>query len=141
MRTNDMESLFKIFNHPLVYDMISDDSSVPPYRPDPNHFFVMNEDKTGAIRIDPVNGITCEVHIACMPEMWGRATGFIKGAIAWGFENTPYSKIITYIPEYNRAAIALTKRCGFKEEGRLTKSFLKRWEFHDQILFGLSKYD
>jgi hypothetical protein len=141
MRTTDMEAVSRIFNHPKVYEWVSDDTSVPPYVPDPNHLYLMNEEKTGAVRIDQLNGITCMVHIGALPELWGRATSFVKEGVTWVFENTPYTKIVSFAPECNRTAVFFGKRCGFKIEGKVTKSFLKDWKLHDQVVFGLSKYD
>ncbi len=140
-RATDMEAVSRIFNHPKVYEWVSDDSAIPPYIPDPSHFYVMNEEKTGVARIDQLNGVTCIIHIATLPEMWGRATTFVKEGIVWLFKNTRYLKIVSLAPECNRVAIMFGKRCGFKIEGKITKSFLKDWVLHDQIIFGLSKYD
>jgi RimJ/RimL family protein N-acetyltransferase len=136
-----MESIAKIFNHPKVYEWVSDDTCAPPYVPDPNSVFLMNEAKTAAVRIDHLNGVTCMVHIGALPESWGRVSTFVKDGVKWVFEKTRYTKIISFAPVYNKAAIFLGKRCGFKIEGTVTKSFLKNWELHDQVILGLSKYD
>lgn len=139
-QTTDIELIGRILNHPQVYDSIIDDTCVPPCVANPSHLYLTNDEKTGLLVASHVNGVTCEVHIAVLPELWGRATRFVKDGLAWGFENLKYSKYIGFTPVYNRPAVALAKRCGFKEEGRLTNSFLKNWELHDQIIFGLSKY-
>jgi len=138
-RTTDMEAVARIFNHPKVYEWISDDTSVPPFIPDPAQLYLMNEEMTAVGRIDQMTGATCMVHIAALPDE--NAGPFMKEGIEWLFKNTPYLKIVGIIPEYNRAALALAKWCGFKEEGKLTKSFLKNWKLHDQVVLGLSKYD
>jgi len=139
-RTHDMDAVAKILNHPKVYNMVADDSVPFPYVPPPGDY-VINEAKTGLIRIDPVNGICCIVHIAAMPELWGKAEGFVESAIEWGINNTGYNKVLAMVPSFNRLTIRLCLKCGFEQEGRIKKSFLKNWEFHDQILFGLSKTD
>ena len=140
-RATDMEAVSRIFNHPKVYEWVSDDSAIPPYIPDPGHFYLMNEEKTVVGRIDQMNGVTCIIHIASFPEMLGSVYPFMIEGRDWLFKNTSYVKIVGIVPEYNKAAIALGKRCGFKIEGKITKSFLKDWVLHDQIIFGLSKYD
>lgn len=140
-RTTDVELVSRILNHPKVFDWISDDMSPKPCVPNPNNLYVTNEEETGILIAAYVNGITCEVHMAALPELWGRMTPFVKEGIKWCFDNTRFTKIIGFTPVYNRAALALAKRSGFKEEGRLKNSFLKNWELHDQIVFGLSKYD
>ncbi len=141
VKTNDMEAVANIFNHPKVYEWVSDDTCVPPFIPDPSHLYLMNEEKTGAIRVDPLNGVTCMVHIATLPELRKGTKQFVEEAIEWVFEKTTYSKIVSLAPECNRAAVVFGKRCGFKVEGKMTKSFLKNWKLYDQVVFGLSKYD
>ncbi len=139
-RTTDMELVSRILNHPQVFDGITDDLSPKPCVPDPTHLFVVNEERTGLCQVTPFTGTTCVVHIAALPKLWGRFAPFVKEVIEWGWENTRYTKIIGFTPACNRAALALARRAGFKEEGRITKSFLKNWELYDMIVFGLSKY-
>ena len=139
-RAHDMKAVAKILNHPKVYNMVADDSVPFPYVPTPG-FWVTNKEETGVVRIDPMNGICCIVHIAAHPNLWGHAGEFVESVIEWGMENTGYSKVIAMIPEYNKLTIRLCLKCGFEQEGRIKKSFLKNWCFHDQLLFGLSKTD
>lgn len=141
-RAIDMEAVARIFNHPKVYGWVSDDSSIPPYVPLLSHYYIANEEKTAVVRIDPLTGTACMVHIAVLPELWGGQTlAFAKDGIVWVFSNTKYTKIISLAPEFNRMAIVLGQRCGFKIEGKITKSFMKNWVLYDQIVLGLSKYD
>ena len=138
-RCVDKEDISRIINHPKVFKWLSDDLSPSPFVPVVEDLYIMNEEKTGVIRIDPVNGITCEVHTATLPELWGRSDKFVKEVITWGFTNTLYQKAITYIPKYNRPAIQIAKRCGMVKEGRITRSFLKKWKLYDMEIYGLQK--
>ena len=140
-RATDMEAVARIFNHPKIYRWVSDDSSIPPYVPDPSQVYLMNDEGNAVVKIDQLNGVTCMVHIATLPELRGRTKAFVEECIEWVFRNTTFSKITSLAPECNRAAVVFGKRCGFKVEGKITKSFLKDWKMYDQILFGLSKYD
>ena len=140
-KTNDLESVARIFNHPKVYRWISDDLSAPVYVPDPSGFYVMNEEKTGVAKVEPFTGTACMVHIAALPELWGKTPEFVKEGAKWLFSNTRYTKIISVAPECNRLALRLGDACGFKREGKITNSFLKNWRLYDMIVFGLSKYD
>ena len=139
-RTKDLESVSKILNHPDVYSKMFDDATPEPIKP-AEGFYIINQEHTGVVRVDRMNGICCSVHIATLPELWGKAYEFTIEALGWGFENTSFIKIIAIIPEFNRPAMCLCSRCGFQREGWIKKSFLKRWELHDQILFGLNKSD
>jgi len=139
-KTDDLEAVAKILNHPKVYNMVADDSVPFPYEPPPG-LWVTNKEETGVVRIDPMNGICCIVHIATLPELWGKAEAFVMEVIDWGINNTAYSKVVALIPEYNKLTLRLCLKCGFEQEGRIKKSFLKNWKFYDQVLFGLTKTD
>ena len=139
-RTYDLNLVKSILNHPKVKDMVADDSTPEPYEP-PEGFYLTNEEETGILRIDQVNGICCSVHIAAHPNLWGKAEEFVKSAIEWGMENTGYNKVLAFVPSFNRLTIRLCRACGFEQEGVAKRSILKNWRFHDQILFGLSKTD
>lgn len=137
-RTMNLEDVSTILNHPKVYRMISDDLS--PERYDPvEALYVINDEKTGTGRADPFTGTCCSVHIAATPELWGKAESFAREAIGWVFSNTIYSKMVAFIPEYNRLAISLANRCGFSKEGLIHKSFLKNFVLYNQVVLGLTK--
>lgn len=139
-KTDDLEAVARILNHPRVFRMLADDSTPSPYVPT-GGFHVMNDAKTGVVRIDPMNGICCVVHIAAMPELWGKANEFAMDVITWGFENTLFVKAVAMIPKFNRLTINLCLDCGFVLEGRLIKAFQKNWEYHDLVILGLTKTD
>ena len=137
------EDILRIWTHPKVLEMISDDLCPRCVRPPIASplLYLMNEAKTGVIMVVPVNGVTCVVHTACLPELWGKTSEFIRDCIDWGMDNTRYQKIITYIPAFNKLAIRAAKRAGFEQEGLVKQSFLKNWKLYDQYLFGLTKID
>jgi len=122
---------------------LTDDNSPQDYQTviHPQIVYLIDEDHTGVIRLDPMNSVTCSVHIATRPEMWGRGHQFAKDVMKWGFKNTLYQKVVGIIPGYNDRVIKLVKDLGFKQEGMITKSFLKRWKLHDQLIFCLNKGD
>jgi len=137
-KTDDLKAVAKILNHPRVYGMISEDSAPVPFEPGPG-FYIMNEEETGVVRIDHATAISCSAHIAAMPSLWGKARGFTKDALSWGFNNTQYTKVIALIPSFNLLALSLCDDCGFLREGLITQSYLKNWEYHDQVVFGITK--
>ena len=98
-RTNDMNAVAQIFNHPKVYGWVSDDMSPRPYIPSPSHCYLLDDSKAAVARVDELNGVTCMVHIATLHEMRGQTASFAKDGIAWVFKNTTFSKIISLAPE------------------------------------------
>jgi len=139
--TTDKELISKILNHPKVYKWITDDCSPKVYWPviHPSIIYLTDETQSAVVRIDPMNGICCQVHFALLPEAWGRGLEIVKEAISWGFKTTRYMKIVAIIPDYNRPIIKIVKECGFTKEGTLKKSFLKNWKMRNQIIYGLTK--
>lgn len=142
-RTIDPATISHILNHPKVFPYITDDRSPQFYTPVicPQIIYLIDDKKQGIIRIDPMNGVMCSVHIATLPDMWGRAIDFVKSSLQWGLRHTQYLKIVAMVPEFNEHTIALAQKAGFVREGVLKKSFLKNWKLHDQIVFGLCKGD
>ena len=141
-RTRDKKAISKILRHPKVFKWLGDDLSPDNYSPhteDPI-IYLIDENKTAVIRIDPMNGITCNVHIAATPKMWGKTQEFAETATGWLFKHTRFTKVIAMVPDFNRLAIRLAGKIGMQQEGIITKSFLKNWKAHDLVLFGLCKH-
>lgn len=137
--TKDIQVIAEIVNHPKLYGWLSDDCSPLIYEPDPKSLYLTDDNEDGIVRLDHVNGVCCQVHIAVTPCMWGKGVEFGKKCIEWAIVNTRYIKVIAMIPIYNKLTIRLVKKCGFKQEGLIKKSFLKNWKLHDQVLFGITK--
>ena len=140
-QTFDIEKISEITNHKDVIDWINDDGTKGRYTPvlSPNVLYLIDDTCSGVIRVDPLNSVSCTVHIATLPTMWGTGHSFVRDAIKWGLKNTTYQKVVAIIPEYNSFAIKLVSDLSFKKEGVLTKSFLKNWKMHDQFIYGLNK--
>lgn len=137
-KSNDLKAVARIMNHSKVYKIISDDLTPDLIVPE-DAIYIMNDKKTGVIRVNSINGTSCSVHISTMPSLWGRADEFVLSALGWGFSNTIFTKVIAMIPEYNRLAIRMCLKCGFDIEGLISKSVLKNWKYYDMTLLGLTK--
>ncbi len=140
--TEDKELISAICNHPDVFGWISDDCTPTPYVPDlAGSIWLTDETESGLISIVPWNGITCQVHMASLPTMWGSGHKMVKEALVWGFKHTGYVKVLGIVPAYNGFVIQLLKDLSFVKEGTLTGSWLKNFKKHDQIIYSISKYD
>ena len=140
-RANDMDAVSKIINHPKVFDMAKDDYTPDPVVADPDAFYIINDEETGVIRVDPISGCTCIVHVAALPELWGKTKEFVKEALDWGLRNTGFMKAIALVPTENSLATKLCLDVGFRFEGFVCKSIMRDFELRDQFLFGLTKFD
>lgn len=142
-RSYDLDAISYIMNHETVRNSIVDDIGandskiIIPYHED--IIYLTNELNQGVIRLDPMNNIFCQAHIAVLPELYGNAVAFVKKALVWGCLNTRYMKVITFIPVFNRLTLKLIQACKFKKEGVVTQSFLKNWKLNDQQIYGITK--
>ncbi|MCP4607754.1 MAG: GNAT family N-acetyltransferase [Planctomycetes bacterium] len=131
-----------IILHPDVVNWLTDDNSKHyDVVIHPQIYYLVNKDNSGVVRVDPMNSITCSVHIATLPELWGSGHEFVQEALEWGFKNTRYQKVVGFIPAHNERVIKLVNDFNFKQEGVLKKSFLKNWVLVDQLIFSLNKGD
>ena len=144
IQTKDVNFISSILNDTRVKSWLSDDCSPNEFVPIINDevLYLTEETNKGIIKIEPMNGICCQVHIAVLlPSSLGgeKTREFVQKVIAWGFENTRYIKAVAMIPEYNKFAIRLAEKVGFEKEGELKKSFLKNWKLYNQVIYGLTK--
>jgi len=138
----DKAVIENIILHPKVINWLTDDNSKNyDIVIHPQILYLVNDAGTGVARVDPMNSVTCSVHFATLPELWGHGHDFAMEALTWGFANTLYQKVVGIIPAYNSKIINLVQRANFKQEGVLTKSFLKNWVLADQLIFCLNKGD
>jgi RimJ/RimL family protein N-acetyltransferase len=72
-----------------------------------------------------------------------RGQGFAKEAVwivlRYGFRERRYQKCNSACPHSNEASIRLHKKLGFLEEGRRRRQFFFDGEYHDDVLFGMTR--
>lgn len=72
----------------------------------------------------------------------GHAVEINSRAMRYVFANMKnLQKLFATIPINNRLAISLAKKCGFKKEGHLSKSYMLDEVMIDQEIYGISKED
>lgn len=146
-RTVDLELVRSIMAHPKVYRGISDDFSpiseefVPSNHPSILYLLVLLDgNPAGVFMLVPQNGICWEIHTCLLPVLWGCPSN--EAALRcseWVFTNTVCEKIITNVPEYNRAALKFAKRAGMVQFGVNESSFKHAGRLYNQIMLGLTK--
>ncbi len=72
-------------------------------------------------------------------DCWGKGYGVsaTKLIIDYGFNQLNLRRISSSAISFNERSIALHKKTGFKEEGRLRKNIFVNGSFYDEVLFGL----
>jgi RimJ/RimL family protein N-acetyltransferase len=134
----DKKEIEAMVNSPELYGRITDDLS-PDYFICDDALYLSNIERTGLMKFEPLNGMTTQVHVMAFQKLLGKTGAFVREGLEWVFNHTTYMKIITFVPAYNLPALKLAQRSGLKEEGIVTKSFLKNWVLHDQYIYGITK--
>lgn len=143
----DIERLNKIFSHPSIWPFIIDDLTPEDAKDGLVNYYmsvgiILSPDKYSAYVFEPQNNVMYKVHANVLPE--GRNEFTASKAIMvvdWIFSNTDCHKIVAYVSDIFPNVCKFTEKCGFKQEGVLTKSLLKNGILNDQIVFGLNKED
>jgi RimJ/RimL family protein N-acetyltransferase len=69
----------------------------------------------------------------------GYAEDAVKILLRYAFQQQRFQKCNSACVDKNEASIQLHKKLGFKEEGRRRRQFFLNGEFHDDVLFGLTR--
>lgn len=69
----------------------------------------------------------------------GYAEDAVRILLRYAFQERRYQKCNSACVDMNEASIQLHKKLGFVEEGRRRRHFFFNGEFHDDVLFGLTR--
>jgi len=144
-REEDFPTVYNIMNHPSVAPWIRDDHT-PDLSPEAtlamlrcDRFVLLgNVERTMAVVFAPmVSGSCYEIHTNILPEGRGeKAVREGREMIKYMKENTPCKTLMTWVPTFNRGALALARRLGFEDRGKMPKSFVWRGRSYDLLLLG-----
>ena len=143
----DFEKVHRILSHESVYPYISDDYCPEKPAEDLGKVFfsdkaikVLMPNENSVFMCVPLSTNMYSVHSNVLPGHRGRkAVRAGKDGVAWMFNNTECTSLISFTPIQNRSALMFSRLVGFKRIGIIEKSFKKNGAFQDQIITGLSK--
>jgi len=141
----DESKIKRVMLDESVYPLISDDGA-----PNPNDFDIKSllssnailflmPDENSVFMYVPMNAITYEVHSNILPASRDHSRSLALETVKYMFTETKCLKIITHVPEFNKAAFRLALACGLKMEGIDRSSFLKSGKLYNQYFLGLTK--
>jgi RimJ/RimL family protein N-acetyltransferase len=140
---DDMQRINELLRDPRIFPHIScDRCDIETFLAPENGLYLGAYDgdtNVGFFIIQQVNSVTVEIHTIIDPSYWGKSIIFAKEVLEWIFSETTMSKVITFVPEYNRKAASLAERAGMEIEGVIKRSFLKNGELHNQLIYGIGK--
>ena len=84
---------------------------------------------------------SCSLGIMMHSRFKGKGYGFegMTLVLNFAFNNLDLNRIYLEVVEWNKAAIGLYKKVGFKEEGRHRKAYFSNDQIFDKLSFGLLK--
>ena len=108
-----------------------------------NQFWIgakTEENVIGCFQFNQVSAIVWEIHIRILPQFRkDYAIKASKGALNWAFCNIPnLHKIIGYVPDVYKHAVAHCEAIGMKQEAYLAESFLLKGEIIGQHYFSIT---
>jgi RimJ/RimL family protein N-acetyltransferase len=76
-------------------------------------------------------------------DVWGKGYGTdaCRALCRYGFERLNLRRIHLYTPAYNRRAVALYEKIGFKTEGVLRQEVFQGGQYHDAVVMGLLRQE
>jgi aminoglycoside 3-N-acetyltransferase len=89
---------------------------------------------------DPRHG-TFKYGLAIFRNHWrkGYASDAILIILRYYFEELRYQKVTATVYSFNQSSIALHQRLGFQQEGRLQSMIFSQGEYHDELVYGLTR--
>lgn len=102
----------------------------------PFYFVLMPNEFTAAL-FYPVNYVLFDSHVSILKHGRGdMGVDAFKKAMQWMFDNTSCKKLMMLCPLFYKPIFYFAQKCGYKEEGKLFRSFLKNGVLYDQIVMG-----
>lgn len=144
-RTFDPELISSILFEPKMWETIAEDNFEPRgWTPDvyvDAWVSVRDEDDVyGLWLFKALNSVTCEIHPHVVVKHRSKHS-YANGVLAlkWLYDNTPFEKVLGWVPTIYPHIKKYGESLGFQVEGRSRKSWLKNGELHDQWLMGITR--
>ena len=99
----------------------------------------IDEEMAGSFHIRPWSSYCYEIHGGVSKKFWGKSVEIFTNMGMFIFTQTPCTKIVCIVPEYNRLMRAALLKTGLKQEGCITKSFIRWMRMHDQYVYGINR--
>ncbi|MVW64521.1 GNAT family N-acetyltransferase [Massilia sp. NEAU-DD11] len=143
-RTHDMALVVRIMSHPSIFPHIAEDGTDRPEPVDhPGFYWMLATDggePAGLFLVHARGAVCYEMHTMILPAFRGAlASAAAQALLAWAFTELCCQKVVTSVPDYNRAALRFALANGMRQEGVNRASFLRRGQLIDQINLGITK--
>ena len=94
----------------------------------------------GVVIIEPASPVVATAHILLSKRLWGVPVAVLRGVALAAFEANPaLIRIQSFVPSWNRLAIALSVRIGGTVEGTLRGATLRGGKPADAVLIGMTR--
>lgn len=145
-RTHDFELVRATMTHPRIWPWISDDGrpDVATWKPQegPGFWYITVHDGgeyLGLWMLTTYSTAMAIIHTCLLPSAWGaRAAEAARQFWGWCWDNTPFRRIVTCIPAFNRLALRFAERGGMVRWGLNPKAWLHEGRMWDEVWMGRS---
>ncbi|MCB0335647.1 MAG: GNAT family N-acetyltransferase [Bdellovibrionales bacterium] len=111
----------------------------------PHHLIIENSDNIAVggiatLKCDEVNGtFSIGFDISSDHRRKGYAEEAVNLVLRYYFNELRFQKVTSHIYEFNEGSIKLHEKLGFKKEGQLRRMVYQNGEYHDKLIFGLTR--
>lgn len=139
-----MEEVRAVLADPRCYWRMRDDlspslDSVSPL-PLPQVRYVMaEEEERFGVFLLCGDETRAEVHFCLLPSTWGWSDLLAHCFLAWAWQNTALRVLSALVPNYNRLALKLALKVGFREKAKMLKSGTKDGKWFDLHVLELER--
>ena len=141
-RTYDIALVWQVINHPEIMKSISEDG-LNQHNPDVIREYwiaIYNEmDVIGVYRIHQIYSETWQGHVHILPQFRQYSKESGRVIFRWALDNMQFEKMQVVIPDLYPNVYHFTLKQGFKDEGLMRKSYLKKGQLHDQYILGITR--
>ena len=141
-RTRDMELVRSILAHPRIWPHIHEDGTDEPIAIDHDAMFWMlvSDDAPAGVFLAHARSMNCwEMHTCLLPRIWGAGANEAARLFRdFMFGELGCKKLVTNIPDGNRAALRFAVSNGMVVEGNNRASYLKNGRLLDQTMLGIT---
>lgn len=93
----------------------------------------------GAFMVVPWTNYCFQLHGGVIKKHWGKGKDICLSLGVFLFNNTPALKLVAAIPDFNHLMRKCVQAAGLKQEGIITKAFLKRMKLHNLYIYGIGR--
>jgi len=108
-------------------------------RPETTAIIAYVDGQTAGLFLLDGGRVSPEVHFCLLPHVWGKSEAIARAFLAWIWKQTTYEMLVGPVPAYNRLALKLATRVGFKHATTKRNAVLRHGKPYDLLYLTLER--